>query len=778
MFLFILSLQVNAQTESITQVVRGTVVDKVTQAPMPGAVITILNIQPAIGTATNEQGLFILKQVPVGRQTIKVTYIGYKPVVLSNITVNSGKEVVLNIEMEEEIVINKEVVVKANRIKNQPLNEMSTVSTRTFSVEETQKFAAAVNDPARMATSFAGVVGGNDGNNMISVRGNSPFALLWRMEGVEIPNPNHFSNVGTSGGGISILSAQLLANSDFLTGAFASEYGNALGGVFDLRLRKGNNQKREYTFQAGILGIDIAAEGPIRKGYEGSYLINYRYSTLSLFNLIGLNLTGDAITTFQDLSFNVHLPTKKYGTFGFFGLGGLSTQTKESKKDSSVWTEDPFARYAIDFVANTGVVGLNNTYLMNKKSVIKTALVLSGTNNGIIEQELNNAYQSNQNYKQDYKQTKLTLTSTLTTKLSSRNNLRTGFILNQLGYQFMQRRFIDSLGMHKTVINNDGSTQTFQSFLQWQHKFNNRITVNTGLHSLFLFLNKTYSIEPRMSVKFQATDHTYFALGYGLHSQIQPLGTYFAKDDNDQRLINKNLKMSRAHHVVFTFDRSLNNYTHLKIETYYQYLFNIPTGIGATSHISSINSVEGFSTIQMRSNGVGKNYGIELTAERFLHKNFYYILSMSLYESLFQGNDRRWYNTLYNTNFATTFTSGKEWTLNRRDKNKVLGINIKAVYVGGLRYTPINEAETYRTGEIVYDNSRPFTLQNPNYFRIDVRVSMKRNFKRYTRTISLDLQNATNRLNVGGQYYDETNREIKYWYQSGIIPILAYRLEF
>lgn len=774
LFLLFFVLTVRAQNAIVTQTIRGVVIDKVSQAPMQGAVITIVNSTPLLGASTNEKGEFVIKSVPVGRQTIKATFIGYKPTQLTNITVNSGKELVLTITMEEDIMQANEVVVKANVVKNKPLNEMSTVSTRTFSVEETQKFAAAVNDPARMATSFAGVVGGNDGNNMISVRGNSPNALLWRMEGVEIPNPNHFSNVGTSGGGISILSAQLLSNSDFLTGAFASEYGNALGGVFDLRLRKGNNQKREYTFQAGVLGIDVATEGPIKKGYDGSYLINYRYSTLSLLEKFGLNLTG-AATNFQDLSFNVNLPTKKLGTFGFYGMGGISTQTKKANKDSAAWLDDPFEQYEIDFKANTGVIGLNNTLLMNKKSVIKSAIVFSGTDNTILENKLDKQYGTFLNYNQSYKQTKLTITSAVTSKINAKNSIKAGVIVNVLGYHFLQKDFVDSTAVLTTRINNNGTTQTMQAYGQWQHKFTNRVTTNVGLHTLYLGLNKTYSIEPRASVKYDVNDASYLALGYGLHGQIQPLGTYFAKNANGQ-LINDKLAISKAHHLVLTYDFSVNSYTHIKLETYYQHLFNIPVSKDAAQNYSLVNATDGFTTMALSNKGIARNYGLELTAERFLHKNFYYLLSTSLYQSQYRGEGGTWYNTMFNTSFATTFTAGKEWNL--KNKNKVIGINTKVTYVGGLRYTPIDLEASNKAGEVMYDNSKPFSVQNPNYFRMDIRFSLKRNYAKHTNTLSLDLQNATNHQNVGGQYYDENAKSSKYWYQLGILPVLAYRIEF
>ncbi|KXJ04746.1 hypothetical protein AC249_AIPGENE8425, partial [Exaiptasia diaphana] len=313
--------------------VRGKVIDNVSESPIPGAKVIIPNGETPLRALTKDDGSFRIESVPIGRQNVIVSYMGYQDAVIKGIIVSAGKETVLTVKIEEDIVQQKEVKVSARR--DNPINEMSVVSTRTFSVEETQKYAAALNDPARMATSFAGVVATDGVNNDISIRGNSPRGLVWRMEGVEIPNPNHFSSVGTSGGGISIISSQLLGTSDFSTGAFAAEYGNALSGVFDLSLRKGNNEKREYTFQAGVLGIDAAIEGPFKKGYGGSYLVNYRYSTLSLLGHIVP--IGDEVTNFQDLSFNVFLPSKKLGNFGVFGFGGLSDNSYGSIADSTVW---------------------------------------------------------------------------------------------------------------------------------------------------------------------------------------------------------------------------------------------------------------------------------------------------------------------------------------------------------------------------------------------------------------------------------------------------------
>ncbi|MBL7930304.1 MAG: TonB-dependent receptor [Bacteroidia bacterium] len=774
--LFCLCAETKSQT--IEQTIRGTVIDRVSQSPIPGAVVTLLTTPPR-AVATDDKGNFKLEHVPVGKQSLKITFMGYKETVMQNLSVNSGKELVLTPTLEEDATEMSEVEISAKIEKNKALNEMSTVSTRAFSVEETQKFAAAANDPARMALAFAGVVSGTDGNNTISIRGNSPNGLLWRMEGVEIPNPNHFSNVGSSGGGICILSAQLLNNSDFSTGAFAPEYGNALSGVFDLKLRRGNNNKREYTFQAGVLGLDIAAEGPFKKGYDGSYLINYRYSTLSVLEKMGVPLFGST-TNFQDLSFNVFLPTKKSGNFTAFGFGGLSDQFSYAKKDSTMWEEDDFYKSDQRFYANTGAAGITHTKLFKNQSYLKTALVASGTRNGYVENELQKDYNTFiKQYEQSFVQDKVTLSSVFTRKLNARSNIRTGIILNELGYKLLMRDQ-DSSDVLRDKIDVKGQTQTAQAFFQWNYKLTPKLTTNIGAHYLQLFLNNSWSLEPRASMKYDLNSKNSLTAGYGLHSQIQPIGIYFSRlpqHDGSYTTPNKDLKLSKAHHVVLGYDHVINEFSHIKTEVYYQYLFNVPISKDPKSTYSIINEVNGYNPEPMTNNGLGRNMGLELTYERFLHRNFYYIVSLSLYDSKYKAPNGNWYNTRYNTNSALSITAGKEWIL-KGSKNRVLGVNIKSIYVGGLRNTPIDLPASIAAGETKYQEDKTFELQNPDYYRLDLRISIKRNYTHVTSTFAIDLQNATNRKNVGGQYFDAKTAEIKYWYQLPMLPLLSYRLEF
>lgn len=722
------------------------------------------------------EGQFRIAGVPVGYQTLHISFVGYKDIVIPNVVVNAGKEVVLLLEMDEQVTELTAVVVKPDLEKGQALNESAVVSASTFSVEETRKFAAAVNDPARMVMSYAGVVSGNDGNNAISIRGNSPYGLQWRMEGVEIPNPNHFANVGTSGGGISILSTQLLSNSDFLTGAFPAEYGNALAGVFDLNLRRGNNEKREYTIQAGFLGTDIAAEGPLNKRTGGSYLVNYRYSTLSILNKLGVQ-AGQGVTNFQDLSYHVYLPTKKWGRFSWFGFGGLSDQTQKANRDSTQWT-DEYLRYDNKYFSNTAAAGMRHALNFSDKTLWQSTVLFSVHDNGYAANRITDNYQSEFSYQRNYLNKRLTLSSVLNHKFSARHSLKTGFYVNRY-YFSLNERYLDRIQQQiVTPLATASSANTVQAFGQWSYRLSERITTHAGSHVLFMPDNQSFSIEPRLSVRYQQSERRSLSAGYGLHSQMQPVGVYQARVqrlDGSWYQPNKHLGFNKSHHWVVAVEQRFTPWFRLRTEAYYQQLFNIAVKDNPASAVATIVSEEGYITDPMTNKGKGRNYGLELTAERFLHNNLYFLLSTSFYRATYQAMDGVWRNSRFNGKQAFSFTAGKEF---QWSGNRTFGLNVRSIYTGGFWTTPIDVAASRQAGETRYIESLAFTEQLPAYFRTDLRVSLKRNRPNRTTTWALDLQNATNHKNLGGQYFDANSGTVRNWYQFPLLPVLSYRIEF
>ncbi|MEO8412681.1 MAG: TonB-dependent receptor [Ginsengibacter sp.] len=773
-FSLILSLLLFTAGAQYTQQLKGLVTEQVLQRPLQGATVSIASLDKSV--TTNEEGIFRFANVPVGLYRITVSYAGFKENVLDNIAVNSGKEAFVNITLEAMIVKENEVIIKAKSKKNKPLNDMSVVSARAFAVEETQKYAAAVNDPLRMATAFAGVQAADDGNNSIIIRGNSPTGLLWRMEGMDIPNPNHFATPGNSGGGISILSSQLLANSDFVTAAFAAEYGNALSGVFDLKLRKGNNDKREYTLQAGVLGLNAAMEGPFSKNYKGSYLVNYRYSTLALLGKAGV-VDDNGATNFQDLSYNIYLPAKKLGVFTLFGFGGLSDQVFHAKKDSLKW-ESSDDRYSNKYVSNTGMSGLTHSILIGDKLNITSGIGYSKTRIAYDADYTRDDYSTSTSYIDKFNTSKLAFNTTINYKFSNRLNLRAGGIASFIGYTFYQvYRKHDTEPLMET-LNTSGNTSTRQYFAQWQYKPSENFSFIAGLHYFRLAHNNTSSLEPRFSAKWNINNRSSVAIGYGAHSQMQTLNLYFAQQRLDNRTIinpNKNLGLTKAHHYVISYNYRLTNNLLAKVEVYYQQLYHVPISVYDSSTLSSVNIQYEYITDPLENKGKGRNYGVELSFERYLQNNFYATLSNSFYQSKYTAKDGVERNTRFNGNYIITLIGGKDF-VNQR-KSKIFGINIKTIYAGGMRTTPIDFIASRQKGYTIYKEKEAFSLQNSAYFRTDLRLSITWNRKYFTSTLSLDFQNLTNRLNVFDQSYDEEKNKIVTNYQTGIIPILNYKIE-
>lgn len=775
LFFLILFMLKTAMAQNPAGLIRGTVTDQVSGLPLAGATVSLVNENKSV--VTDSTGQFRFSNLPLRLYKISISYSGYNPLQLEAVSVQSGKELVLNLAMETAIHTEAEVRVKARSRRNKPVNEMSLVSARAFTVEETQKYAAAVNDPLRMATAFPGVVSADDGMNQIIIRGNSPTGLLWRMEGMDIPNPNHFSNAGATGGGISILSAQLLANSDFVTGAFAPEYGNALSGVFDLKLRKGNNEKNEYTAQAGVLGLNLAAEGPFSKNYKGSYLVNYRYSTLNLLNKVGI-LPDESSTNFQDLSYHLYLPAGKAGNFTVFGFAGLSKDRDQVEADSLSWKERS-DRLQSEFVANTGYTAITHQLSLNNRARLESGIGYSITRNGYDEDIMDYEYTLQKSFRDRYLTRKLNFRTALHYRIHPKWQLQAGLQATRISMNYYQLMAEHEGFPLEERINSREQTYTQQAFAQMKARLSQRITLTGGMHYLRLSLNGTNAIDPRLALSWQLNDRSALSFAYGLHSQMQSLGVYFAKADDGQggmEQVNHDLDFTRSHHYVASYQYRLNTAWLLKAEAYYQHLFQVPVGTKAGSRFSTLNILDDFVSVPLANKGKGRNYGLELSAERYLRNQFYFLFSQSLYQSKYAAQDGVERNTRFNGNYISTLVMGRDFESYRGTRK--WGVNLKTVLAGGQRTTPIDHAASQAAGYTVFDEDRSYSQQNPAYFRTDLRLSIQWNRARHSSTLSLDIQNITNRLNVYAQWYDSDKGEVVTHYQSGLIPILNWKIEF
>ena len=679
------------------------------------------------------------------------------------------------IEMEEEASLSTEVVVIGKPNKARPLNDMALVSSRMFSVEETRRFAAGLNDPSRIATAFAGVAGNGDGNALI-IRGNAPNGLLWRMEGVDIPNPNHFARVGTSGGAISILSAQLLANSDFMTGAFPSEYGNAVSGVFDIKLRKGNKGKREHTFSISTIGVDAATEGYLKKGYDGSYLVNYRYGFLSLMQKLGFNIT-DAPTSFQDLSFNVYLPTKKSGQFSFFGFSGLSEQHTTALNDSINWVQKPSSHIGTRDGSNSSMVGVSHQYNLGRKSVLKTIISLNASSyfeednrydkiNGPLVITRDNRF----------KESNVVVSSVVTVKPNRHHLLKFGMYTTFKAFDLQQREIVGVV--LKDKVKSKGNTRISNAFVQWKWTPVDRLTVQAGVQYQHFALNGKNVLEPRGGIRYRLANKHYLNAGIGMHSQIQPLGNYFAriKVGTDTLQPNMSLGFTRSNHYVLGYSYQFAENWNLKIESYYQWLYGIPISSGRATNFSVINMEDDYAIETLSNDGKGINYGLEYMLERWWNDQFYFMATLSLYNSQYKASDGNWRNTRYNSNNAYTLLAGKEWNIKNKHSS-TLGVDLKIVHTGGVRVTPIDLYLSRTRKTTVLDNSNLYGQKLDAFFRIDLQAEWKNQYKNKTGSFIIGVQNLTNRKNAVRQQWDANLGAIRYSYLLGRIPVFGFKLD-
>lgn len=762
--------------QRLKQTVKGTVVDGESKVTLPGSNIVILNTEPLIGGMSDLEGRFRLENVPLGRYNIQISFIGYEPVIIPEVIVGSGKEVVLNVELKESVNKMEEVIIKADIKKDAPLNSMASISARTFSVEETRRYAGGLDDPARLASSFAGVSTGLLEDNGIVIRGNAPKGILWRLEGVEIPNPSHYAGLSTfGGGGVTAFSSQMLTNSDFFTSAFPAEFGNALSGVFDMKLRTGNSDKYEHAFQVGVMGIDFASEGPFINDKRASYLFNYRYSTFALIKPV---LPEDAnVPTYQDLCLKLNFPTKKLGVFSIWGIGALDGLKDSFEEDTTKWETDDDPERS-EGALQMGALGVTHKYIIGSKTYINTSLTASGNHSEWDEEISDFNYNFYPISSIDYNAYRYSLSSYFNHKFNAQLTTRTGFIINDMYYNMNIKGSPYAPLPMKDIAEANGRTQLLQVFTQSKYRLTESVTFNVGLHGQYLTLNDNFTLEPRAGINWQFAPRQTLSAGYGNHSQMEFMSYYFAQQATPSGLVqaNRNLDFARAHHFVLGYDYSINPNVRLKIEPYYQYLYNVPV-IPDTSY-SVINlEADWFFNDSLINNGTGTNYGIDITLERFLKDGYYYLLTASVFQSKYKADDGVERDSRFNRNVVINMLGGKEWRVGK-GKNNLFGISGRINLMGGDRYTPPDYPASLAAERFIEDGTMLFKKQNPFVYRFDCTIMYTLNKPRHSSKWALQIKNVWGSKEQYGFDYNYRKKSIIKEELTVIVPVLSYKVEF
>jgi hypothetical protein len=766
-----------AYAQTVSQTVKGNVFDIQTKETLIGATVIILGSEPLMGTSTDIDGNFNLSRVPLGRHSIRVNYIGYEPVIIPEVLVTSGREAVVNIGLRRSISELDEVTVTPEIMKNKPLNSMATVGSRSFSVEETRRYAGGLDDPARLVSAYAGVTVGNIQDNAIIVRGNSPKGISWRVEGVEIPAPHHLAGGNVAGGGlVTLFSSQMLANSDFHTSAFPAEYGNALAGVFDMNLRTGNSQKHERTFQAGTMGLDVASEGPMPFGNNASYLFNYRYSTLGLLTDVNV-IPSDQQIRYQDLSFKFNLPTKKAGTFSLWGIGGIDKALQPLETDPDVWEND-WDRVTFDWGIQMGAVGLTHRMLTGRRTYINTTLAATGIRNRMETERQDDDLVPHADLVAIDNSGKLSFGSYISHTFSPRFSTQTGITLKRLQYNLDINSTIDSdPSTYRNVVLDEGYSYATEFYTQLSYNLSQNLVVNTGVNGGYFDLNNSLSIDPRVAFSLDLNNGHSLSIGYGKHSQMEDLKIYMVRSEENGNISfpNKDLGLSKAHHFVLAYDWQINNNLRFKLEPYVQFLYDAP-GIADSSY-SMINYKQDWAFGDaLENNSTGRNIGVDVTFERFLNKGYYFLITGSVFSSRYKADDGIWRNTRYNKNFVANALVGREFAF--RDNQRILGVNTRFNVVGGERVSPVLTEKSMERELVFFDEVQAFKNQLPSTIYADLSVTYRVNRSRHSSIWALQVKNLLGAATAEGYNYNYKTQSVTLDKSVVVIPSISYTIEF
>jgi hypothetical protein len=749
------------------------VVEKNTLQPLPGASVAVQLGDRVLGAYSDASGRFAIDNVPTGRHQLTVTMLGHTPYVAGNVLVNSGKESFLEIALEESLTELDEVVVTVKTDKNLPLNKMAAISARMLSSEEANRYAGSWGDPARMLANFAGVMAAEDTRNDIIIRGNSPTGLLWRLDGFDIPNPNHFGAMGGTGGPVGMLNNNQLANSDFYTGAFPAEFGNALSGVFDLRLRNGNNRKHEFLASMGFNGFELGAEGPLSKATGASYMVNGRYSFLKALYKVGFKVAaaGEAIPEYQDITAKANIPLKR-GSLSLIALwGGSHIHMTPDMSDDAKWQPGDKGEDT-DEANRQYFTGLCYTLRVGQRTRVENRISWQYSSVDILVRQLSypDAAVSDDYYDGVTAEGRIACAPSVHHRFNSRNFLTGGVGIDVFTTDFDELLYDN--GAAEAFRNGSYRSALMKAHAQWQHRFSDALSVTPGVYAHYYGLNANASVEPRVGLKWAVGERSSVSAGAGLHSQLQPRQLYFYRRNGE--LPNKNLRFTKNWQAVLGYDLKPMDNLRLKVEAYYQHLFDVPV-TPDTPEESILNLGDGYYNSWegvFTNRGTGENYGVELTVEKFFTNSYYFLITASLYDAKYTGYDGVKRRTKFAGNYAVTALGGYEWKIG----GNLLSVNFKATAMGNKRILPVSVE--HLGASYVYDYSEAYKSKLPAYFRCDLNVGMKQNFQRCATEWFFEVNNLTNRKNIWGQVYNAARGAYDNTYQTGFMPMGGCRVYF
>lgn len=735
-FLFLLGLLTAAGAQP-THKIKGTVIDKASRQPLEFINVLILGL--GRGAVTDAEGHFNIQEVPPGIYRLQASAVGYKTVLTPEYIV-STKDLTIQIETEENLTELEGVTVTASPFRR---DLESPVGLRIIGLQEIEKSPGANRDISRIVQSYPGVAFSPAGyRNDLIVRGGSPSENRFYLDGVEIPNINHFSTQGASGGPVGIINADLIREVNFYTGAFPADKGNSLSSVLDFKLRDGDMERNSLKATLGASEVSLASNGHL--GKKTSYLVSVRQSYLQfLFDMLGLPF----LPTFTDAQFKLKTRFNTTNELTVLGLGGIDNMKLNTKLDGEK------AEYILSYLPKIQqeTFTLGAVYRHYAGAHVQSVVISHSYLNNRNTKHLNNDESSAENLSLKLRsveqETKFRIENASTFG-NWKVNLGANLDYSQYTNTTFQRVYIDG---GKTF-----DYHTYLGFWRWglfgtisyatpDERFTTSLGVRTDANNFSSGMKgMSDQLSPRLSLSYRLTDGVYLSGNAGLYYQLPPY-TGLGFKDNNGKLVNKYLRYMRVSQESIGLSWRPRNTFELSIEGFYKKYDKIPFSIVDGIPLPCKGNDYGvIGNEALSSTSQGRAYGAEILMKWLIAKKLNLSSSFTLFKSEYRNNKESEYiasawDNRYIFNMSGTYNFPHNWSL-----------GMKVSCIGGAPYTPydIDKSSLVTAwnaqGRPYYDYGQYNTGRLPAFGQLDVRVDKTFYLKRCMLGFYIDLQNVTN----------------------------------
>lgn len=772
---------VYAQTGSL----EGTVVDARTLEPLVGVNITIKG--EIYGAATNMDGRYAIYGIDAGIYTVLYSMIGYEQVVETDVLIRGSRSTIKNLELSQSVVESSdEVTVTAYSYFER--DEEIPVSYRNLSYEEVRRSPGAREDVSRMVQNLPGITPTTDDRNDLVVRGGSPAEVLYRVDGIEIPNPNHFPTQGATGGPISMLNTQFIEEVSFLAGGFPARYGHKMSGVLDIQYREGNSQSFNGKFDLNFAGAGGNFEGPIG---DGSWMLAFHRSFLDVMEGV-LNFGG--IPIYSNLQGKLTYDLGNDTRINILGIAGDDKINIQPEPDAA-----DFEQGEIDTVSYSHVINKNQQYTVgaNLRKIwsekIYSNFVLSRsyneffTNFNIDDKRISRQTGDELNISllesaDVYDNTSIERTTELKTEwnvlLDSKSELNFGAYskaftfdheiisspssdTNQVGTPAQGNR----VNFHQSLSPKFGG---YASFNRWIGK---RLHVNIGTRYDFFNLLESGNWSPRFGLSYRLNDKLTLNAATGVFHQ-RPEFIHITSDSLNQ----ERLSIIRSAHYIAGMDYLLSEATLFSVEIYRKYYSNYPVSADPDYPFqSTMNSGASygasFAANRLVSEGVGRASGIEVLLQKKLISGLYGLISYSFSNIEYKALDNIWrpgdFESEHVGNIVTGYRLNKNWEF-----------SLKWRYASGRPYTPYDVEESIKAGAGRIDTDAINSARFNPYHRLDLRFDHRSFFQNFTLISYFSIENVYNRKNQNAVFWNSDQERPSFSYQTSFFPVGGFSLEF